>query len=61
MQLDMQKHTHLVLHSTHVEIIHSNNVINIQIILQSKRILVPLHGLFQTSHGMVQLGDIARL
>jgi hypothetical protein len=48
----------LILHRTHVEIIHGNNIVHIQIIFQSERILIPHHGLLQTRQCMIELGDI---
>ena len=54
-------HTHLVLHGTRIKVVHCNNVVHVQVVLQPERVLVPPHRLLQARHGMIQLGHVARL
>mmetsp|Transcript_39581 Transcript_39581/g.114554 ORF Transcript_39581/g.114554 Transcript_39581/m.114554 type:complete len:134 (+) Transcript_39581:372-773(+) len=34
----------LIFHGTHIKVIHSNNIVNIQIILESIFVFIPFHG-----------------
>mmetsp|Transcript_38917 Transcript_38917/g.93624 ORF Transcript_38917/g.93624 Transcript_38917/m.93624 type:complete len:214 (-) Transcript_38917:25-666(-) len=51
----------LVLHGTRIKVVHCNNVVHVQVVLQPERVLVPPHRLLQARHGMIQLGHVARL
>mmetsp|Transcript_20702 Transcript_20702/g.57473 ORF Transcript_20702/g.57473 Transcript_20702/m.57473 type:complete len:207 (-) Transcript_20702:1008-1628(-) len=51
----------LVLHGAHVEVMDSNNVEEVQVVLEAKHILIPLHGLLETLHGEAALGEVVLL
>mmetsp|Transcript_7593 Transcript_7593/g.46753 ORF Transcript_7593/g.46753 Transcript_7593/m.46753 type:complete len:207 (-) Transcript_7593:668-1288(-) len=51
----------LVLHGSHVEIIHCNNIEQVQIVFQTKAFLIPLHGFDQGIHCMLCLICIVSL
>mmetsp|Transcript_54578 Transcript_54578/g.111376 ORF Transcript_54578/g.111376 Transcript_54578/m.111376 type:complete len:406 (-) Transcript_54578:763-1980(-) len=51
----------LVLHRAHVEVAHRHDVVHVQVVLQPKRVLVPLHRLLQALHSTVELVDVAVL
>mmetsp|Transcript_2692 Transcript_2692/g.9004 ORF Transcript_2692/g.9004 Transcript_2692/m.9004 type:complete len:385 (+) Transcript_2692:1945-3099(+) len=51
----------LVLHCAHVEVIHSHNVVHVQIVLPSVGRLIPRHAVFERLHGPVQLVQVLLL
>ena len=44
-------------HGTHVEVIHSNNVEEVEVILQPKGVLIPLHRLDEGLQGKIDLAE----
>ena len=48
----------LVFHGAHVEVIHSDNIKDIQVILSTIDLFVPAHRLLQRAHGMPALINI---
>ena len=48
----------LVFHGAHVEVIHSDNIKDIQVILSTVDLFVPAHRLLQRAHGMPALINI---
>ena len=48
----------LVFHRAHVEVVHGDDVEQIQIVLQTKAILVPLHRSLQACHGEIASIDV---
>ena len=51
----------LILHGSHVEIIHRHNHKHIKIVLKTEFFLIPLHTLFERSHGMTAFVLVAGL
>ena len=51
----------LVLHGAHVEMAHGDDVVDVQVVLTTIAILVPLHGLLQRTHGVIALVQVLRL
>mmetsp|Transcript_25641 Transcript_25641/g.69587 ORF Transcript_25641/g.69587 Transcript_25641/m.69587 type:complete len:260 (+) Transcript_25641:1878-2657(+) len=51
----------LVLHCSHVEIIDRHDVEQVQVVLQAKSLLIPLHGLHQGLQGVVHLAKVVLL
>ena len=49
----------LVLHCPHVEEIYRNDHVDIQVIFQTKALLIPGHGLFKTIHRMLGASQIS--
>mmetsp|Transcript_37500 Transcript_37500/g.82107 ORF Transcript_37500/g.82107 Transcript_37500/m.82107 type:complete len:307 (-) Transcript_37500:950-1870(-) len=50
-----------IFHRSHVKVIDGNDIVQVEIVLQSKPVLVPLHGSLKRLHGIVQFADIVRL
>ena len=50
----------LVLHGTHVEVFHRNNVVLIQIVFAAIHFFVPDHRVTKRAQGKITLGDITR-
>mmetsp|Transcript_64635 Transcript_64635/g.200416 ORF Transcript_64635/g.200416 Transcript_64635/m.200416 type:complete len:587 (-) Transcript_64635:3-1763(-) len=51
----------LVFHGTHVEIVHGHDVVDVQVVLKTETLLVPLHGALQGPHRVIQLVHVLPL
>ena len=48
----------LVLHGAHVEIIHRNDVVEIEVVLEAVHLLVPTHRRLECAHGVIAVPEI---
>ena len=51
----------LVLHGSHVEVVHRHDVELVEVVLAPEALLVPAHGRLQGFEGVARLGDVVRL
>mmetsp|Transcript_2979 Transcript_2979/g.6751 ORF Transcript_2979/g.6751 Transcript_2979/m.6751 type:complete len:385 (+) Transcript_2979:1746-2900(+) len=51
----------LVLHRAHVEVVHRDDVVHVEVVLAAVRLLVPLHRVLERLHRPVELVDVVVL